>query len=327
MTESKLPADIVVSGFTEIVISVDDIAKLRDALVKVANWSVAALPDAPREQFAAWHVPASCTRIEQVLLTAENDTDGRVRLVKFHGTDGVVMRSSQRTWDTGGVFDFDVYVNDVDSQYREFQRHGWTAFGEPVDYSWGGFEVRQSLALSPDGIAIGMLQPYGKVLIDLPEYQFMSRAFNSAQIVRDFDASLAFYQDKLGWQVLVSSVVKDTDEPGRDVMGIPMPLAHTTERRVAILHPQGINDGSTELIEMREIQGQHFGPRCVAPNLGYLSLRYPVQGLSSYAQELQERGVEFYSAPATLAIEPYGDTESFSIRSPDGAILEFFEIK
>jgi catechol 2,3-dioxygenase-like lactoylglutathione lyase family enzyme len=236
------------------------------------------------------------------------------------------MRSSQRTWDTGGIFDIDVYVKDVDSLYRELQRHGWTAFGEPVDYAWGGFEVRQSLAISPDGIAIGMLQPYGKVLIDLPEFTHMSRAFNSAQMVRDFDESLSFYVDKLGWKTLVNTVVKDAEEPGRDVMGIPMPLAQSIERRVAILHPDGTNEGSAELIEMREIQGRHFGDRCVAPNIGYLVARFPIKDIKAYADDLAQRGVALYSPLMEMQIDPYGIATVFSVRTPDGAILEFFEV-
>lgn len=314
------------SGFSEVVISVETIGRLRDALTQTAGWKATDLPDAPAEQYAAWHVPKSCTRIEQCLLTAENDEAGRIRLVKFHGTSGEVMRSSQRTWDTGGIFDIDVYVSDVDTNYRELQRHGWTAYGEPTDYSWGGFEVRQSLAHSPDGIAVGMLQPYGKILIDLPDYKHMSRAFNSAQIVRDFDESLAFYTEKLGWKTLVNTVVVDEEEPGREVMGIPMPLAKSVERRVAIIHPNGTNDGSAELIEMREIQGRHFGDRCVAPNLGYLCLRFPVENLGQYVTELKQRNVEFYTEPTKLLIDPEGLANCFSLRTPDGAVLEFYEL-
>lgn len=315
------------SGFNEIVISVEEISGLRDALTQVAGWTATDLSDALPEQHAAWHVPSECTRIEQCLLTAENDSTGHLRLIKFYDTNGVVMRSSQRTWDIGGIFDVDVYVKDVDRMYRELQRAGWTAFGDPVDYSWGGFDVRQSLALTPDGIAFGMLQPYGKVLIDLPEYSRMSRAFNSAQIVEDFDESLAFYTEKLGWKPLVNTVVKDTEEPGRDVMGIPMPLAKSVERRVAILHPQGTNEGSAEIIEMREIQGKHFGDRCIAPNIGYLAARFPVIDLEAYAEDLARRHVKFYSDPSEFVVEPYGLVQSLSVRSPDGAILEFFKIK
>ena len=44
-----------------------------------------------------------------------------------------------------------------------------------------------------------------------------------------------------------------------------------------------------------------------------------------YAEILRARDVELYAEPHTIRIEPYGDTRMFSVRSPDGAILEFFE--
>ena len=320
---------MTVQGFTEVVVSVESINRLRDTLSQVAGWAITELPDAPVEQLAAWHVPNSCTRIEQLLLTAENDSNGHLRVVKFHGCEqqAKLMRSSQRCWDTGGIFNIDVYVKDVDSIYRELQRDGWSAFGDPVDYDWAGFEVRENVAISPDGITIGMLQAYGKILIDLPEFKHMSRAFNSAQIVRDFDESMAFYIEKLGWKILVDSAIKDAIEPGQELFGIPSPMAYSVERKVSILHPQGSNEGGVELIEMSELQARDFSEDCVAPNIGYLALRFPVEGLVDYANEIQQRGVELYTAPASVEIAGIGSAICFSVRTPDGAILEFYEVK
>ena len=315
-----------VNGFTEVVISVESIPRISNTLTSLAGWTITQLPDAPAEQFSAWHVPDDCTRIEQVLLTAENDSNGHLRLVKFHGcSDTKIMRSSQRSWDTGGIFNVNVYVHDNDKIYRALQKKGWTAFGDPTDYAWAGFEVRETVTLSPDSFAIGMLQPYGIILIELPEYQHMSRAFNSAQIVRDFDESLSFYLDKLGWKTLVNASVKDALEPGQEVLGIPGPHAYSVERKVAILHPQGTNEGGIELIEMSELQGRDFSADCVAPNIGYLSLRFPVVDVASYARDLQQKGLELYTPLSTVEIVPYGPTKCFSVRSPDGVILEFYE--
>lgn len=318
---------MIVNGFSEAVISVESIPRICDTLSDLAGWTVTKLPDAPVEQFFVWHVPDTCTRIEQVLLTAENDTKGFLRLVKFHGcADAKIMRSSQRSWDTGGIFDLNVYVHDIDKVYSAMQKKGWTAFGDPVDYAWGGFEVRETVALSPDGFGIGMLQPYGKILIELPEFKHMSRAFNSAQIVRNFEESLSFYINKLGWKTLVNESVKDALEPGQEVLGIPSPLAYSVERKVAILHPQGTNEGGIELIEMSELKGRDFSEDCVAPNIGHLALRFPVDNVGAYAQYLKQKGVDFYTPLTAVNIAPYGKTMCFSLRSPDGVTLEFYEI-
>lgn len=319
---------MAVNGFTEAVISVENIDRISDTLTRVADWKVTALPDAPAEQFPAWHVPETCHRIEQCLLTAENETNGHLRLVKFHGcTNNKVMRSSQRSWDTGGIFNVDVYVHDVDKVYRALQRDGWTAFGDPVNYAWAGFEVRETVSIAPDGFCVGMLQAFGKILIELPEFTHMSRAFNSAQTVRNFEESMSFYIEKLGWETLVNSSIRDASEPGQELFGIPNPIAYSVERKVAILHPQGNNDGGVELIEMSELRGRDFSEDCVAPNIGHLALRFPVTGLLTYAQQIEERGVELYTRPSGVDIAPYGEAMCFSVRTPDGAILEFYEIE
>ena len=43
-------------------------------------------------------------------------------------------------------------------------------------------------------------------------------------------------------------------------------------------------------------------------------------------KENEKNGVEIYTTPAAVDIAPYGLTQAFSIKTPDGAILEFFEL-
>ena len=154
----------------------------------------------------------------------------------------------------------------------------------------------------------------------------MSRAFNSAQIVRNFEDSLSFYIDKLGWKTLVNESIKDALEPGQEVLGIPSPIAYSVDRKVAILHPQGTNEGGIELIEMSELQARDFSDDCVAPNIGYLALRFPVEDILAYVEQLTANGVELYTQPAKVEIHPYGQALCFSVRSPDGVTLEFYEL-
>jgi predicted enzyme related to lactoylglutathione lyase len=313
-------------GMQEMVVVVQDMERLRSTLMDLGRWSAHPLPNAPAEQFAAWHVPEGCSRIEQMLMVPEGDSRGFLRLVRFHDVEAELMRPSQHTWDTGGIFDIDVYVTDARAFYRDLQRVGWTAFGHPTDYEWGGFSVCEALALGADGVVIGLLQPYGKILVDLPRYTGMSRAFNSAQTVRDYDTSMDFYVNVLGWKALVDSEIKDVEEPGRNVLGIPGAIARSVRRRVAILHPEGVNDGSVEIIEMKELQGDDFSSRCIAPNIGYLCARFPVVDASAYAQQVQERGAALYTEPMSLYMAPYGTATLFSVRTPDGAILEFYSL-
>jgi len=58
---------------------------------------------------------------------------------------------------------------------------------------------------------------------------------------------------------------------------------------------------------------------------GWLAWRFPVADAQAHAATLAGRGAELLTAPARLRIAPYGTVVVFSVRTPDGAILEFFE--
>ena len=311
-------------GIQEIVCVVEEIDRMRDVFLDVFRWNAIPLEDAPVEQFAAWQIPGNCTRIEQTLLVPEWEQRGALRLVRFESVSQEFMRPCQQTWDSGGIFDIDVYARDARKTFRQLERRGWCAFGPPTEFEWGEFHVCEVLARGPDGLVVALIQPFGKVLIDLPDYTAISRAFNSTQIVRDYNASMQFYLEVLGWQALMDTVVVDVEEPGRDVLGIPASIARTVARRTGIVHPTGTNDGSIELLEMSELGGHDHARRCIAPNIGLLSARIPVDNAGRYADQIKACGTTLYAEPGTLHIDPYGLVTIFAVMTPDGAILEFF---
>ncbi|NIJ08556.1 catechol 2,3-dioxygenase-like lactoylglutathione lyase family enzyme [Sphingomonas vulcanisoli] len=312
-------------GFQEVVHSAFDIERLAGPLCAVGGWTRTELPDAPPKQFTAWHVPEGCTRIEQCLLHAPNDERGPLRIVVFHGAEQRVMRSSQHLWDSGGHFDVDIYSDDADATYAKLQRHGWTAFHDSADYGFGELQVREVIIIGPDGFVIGLIERRAPPL-DWPEgLGAMTRQFNSSQVVRDYDASAAFYRDILGWSPLFEVVADGEGEPSQ-ILGLPLPHAAPVERRVGIWHPEGSNDGSVELIQCAGIRARDFSELAVAPNIGLLALRFPVEDAAALAAQIVERGWPLYTPPMRLDIAPYGPATLFSVRTPDGAILEFFQL-
>lgn len=310
----------------EAVISVFDMGRIAEAMTTACGYDHLPLPDAPPEQFAAWNVPADCDRIEQSLLVPRGSSGhtGSLRLVRFHGAAQRVMRSSQRSWDTGGIFDVDMFSEDVDAVYRRLQRCGWSAMGDPVDYSEAHFAVRQVVARGPDGLMLAIIQRYAPPVPGLDPTGCLSPIFNSTQIVADFDRAVNFYRTVLGWDAPLTFLVEGVAEPGADVLGLPMPQASAARRRVAIFNPASPAEGGVELIENMDMRGVSFDDHCVAPNVGHLSLRFEVADATAYANEIAARGGVLYAPPRRLQIEPLGQTTCFSVRSPEGAIVEFF---
>jgi catechol 2,3-dioxygenase-like lactoylglutathione lyase family enzyme len=313
-------------GFQEIVHSAFDMERVAGPLCSVGGWTRQALPDAPREQWAAWHVPESCTRIEQCLLRAPNDERGPLRIVVFHGAEQRLMRSSQHLWDSGGHFDVDMYSNNADATYAALQRLGWTAFHDSADYGFGELQVREVVIIGPDGFVIGLIERRAPPLDWPAGLGAMTRQFNSSQVVRDYDTAAAFYRDILGWSPLFEVATAGEGEPSL-LLGLPMPQCAEVERRVGIWHPEGSNDGSIELIQCAGIRGRDFSGAAVAPNVGILSLRFPVADAAALAEQITRRGWPLYTPPIHLEIAPYGPVLSFAVRTPDGAILEFFQLQ
>ena len=96
---------------------------------------------------------------------------------------------------------------------------------------------------------------------------------------------------------------------------------------MGIWHPEGSNDGSIELIQCAGIRGRDFSGAAVAPNVGILSLRFPVADAAALAEQITRRGWPLYTPPIHLEIAPYGPVLSFAVRTPDGAILDFFQLE
>ena len=311
-------------GFHEVVHSAFDIERLAGPLCAVGGWTRTDLPDAPPEQWPAWQVPADCTRIEQCLLHAPGDERGPLRIAVFHGVQQRLMRSSQHLWDSGGHFDVDIYSSDADATYAALQRHGWTAFHDSADYGFGELQVREVIIIGPDGFVIGLIERRAPPL-DWPEgLGAMTRQFNSSQVVRDYATAAAFYRDILGWSPLFEVAATGEDEPSQ-ILGLAMPHCAGVERRVGIWHPEGTNDGSVELIQCAGIRARDFSASAVAPNIGILALRFAVDDARALAARITQRGWPLYAPPIELEIAPYGPTVLFSVRTPDGAILEFYQ--
>lgn len=315
------------AGLQEAVLSVFDLDRVAVALGDVGGYRRLVLPDVDRGRSSQAGWPAGCTRIEQSLLVPPGShaaAMGCLRLLRFHGLPQRVMRSSQRSWDTGGLFDVDVYARDVDAVYRGLQRHGWTAFGEPVEYREAEFHVRQVVAVGPDGLVLAIIQRYSPPVPALDDPALgMTPIFNSTQMVRDFERSARFYEAALGWQKTHDFLIDAAAEPGADVLGLPLPQASTARRRIGIFRAPDSIDGSIELIANTSMSGRDSTADCIAPNVGLLSLRFRVRDAAQYAIDVQRRGVQLQGRLERYELAPYGMVASFTVRAPEGAQLEF----
>jgi predicted enzyme related to lactoylglutathione lyase len=104
-----------------------------------------------------------------------------------------------------------------------------------------------------------------------------------------------------------------------------MNLVTSTPLKSAIMHPVGGETGRVEFVEWDGLEGRDLSARAVAPNLGILTLRFPVSDAAERASDIVEKGGHLMTKPTTVTMPPYGDVSLFSVTTPDGVFLEFFE--
>ncbi|MEM7049265.1 MAG: VOC family protein [Acidobacteriota bacterium] len=326
---SSVAEEFGMGGFHELVIVVHDRERVAAAWREVAGWKEVARGALAPEVVALWGLPAG-TRGEETVLGNPGTDRGFLRLVELTAPadlrDGPrrLMRPGQQSWDTGGIFDFNVRAIDVTASLERLQRFGWDAMSEPVEFTFGPFTVREVLARGPDGIVVAMIERVAPTLEGWPHLERLSRVFNATQIVRDFDTALAFYREALGFEIYLEHHGA-SKQPGPNVLGLPHNLATEIPRRVAILSPAGDNDGSVEILAFEGAVGSDYSARSQAPNLGIHSMRFPVRRLDAYLARLAEHGIQPVAAPRTVTIEPLGQVRLTAVRSPEGAWIELYE--
>jgi catechol 2,3-dioxygenase-like lactoylglutathione lyase family enzyme len=321
LSPGELP--FTISGWTEVVQSVGNLEQHQRFMEEVAGWEVIDSGPVDSSMLTAWQLDSSVSA-EHVLMGNPGTSRGYLRLVKFHGVEQVQIRSGAQPWESGGIFDINVRVLDMEAKFREIQARSWHSFSDPIHYNFGPFEVKEWIVVGPDGLAFALIERVKPELEGWPQMRDISRAFNSTQIVSDMPAALRFYRDVLGFKKYIHWQGV-SEKAGPSVLGLPQELTTQTEREIWVLHPQGVNEGSVELLQFKGLSGRDLSPRAIPPNLGILMLRFPVSDLDALVRHLDQQGVETQGPVTTTQLAPWGVSRQVSVRAPDGAWLDFYQ--
>ena len=313
----------LIRGFQEVIISVRNAEKTSEFYCKVAGWKFIHQAVLSDMQLKYWGLSTDLEATE-ILLHNPGDSEGFLRVISFGDVKQKHIRSSSQSWDTGGIYDIDVRVVDLQNSYEEFRSAGWTAYNDPLEYEFDKFHISEVLLHGPEDIVVALIQRHKPTLEGYPNLRKLSHIFNSSQIVEDIEVSKQFYMDVLGFKIYMEHNLVGS-ETGENLFGLPKNLYKEVERRICILHPEGSNSGSVELIQLVGVEGTSYADDAVPPNLGILSLRFPVLNMAALIFRLESKEVKILNDDKIM-IEPYGLCHTICIQSPDGAWLEFFEI-
>jgi catechol 2,3-dioxygenase-like lactoylglutathione lyase family enzyme len=311
------------TGFAEVVVSVSHFGKV-DGLLTAGGWELLhAGPGAP-ELPRAWGLKPGA-RIEEQLLHVPSMPYGYLRFTRISDVPQQPIRPlDARPWEAGGLWLLYTRSTDDAALSRALGNAGWPTVRGVHGFDFGELAVNEVHQHGPDGMVLSIIEQLKPPLaIPAPK---LTHVFNAAIIVRDFDRAREFFVGKLGFKPWME-VEWQGDNPGLTLLADLEAFRGVKAIRTVIVHPQGENLGSIELIGWDGAQpGRDFSERAKPPNLGAMALRFGVTDLAAHLDRLRGQGILPARPVTELALEPYGRVRLAPVCSPDGVWLEFFEV-
>jgi len=276
---------------------------------------------------AAWGLDPEAIG-DYLLLRAPMGGDfGHIRLVSFENAGRrVPMRPGARAWDTGCYFSMMIRVKEMQSIYDDAIRLGWWTETPITALNFGTSDLRVVIYRGPDGVQV---QTYDRLSPPLPEaipdFERMTAPFNMMQMVADRDVAYDFFTQTLGFDTFYKGKPYTAKTPTPTPIGIPLSLTTSVPYRAGIVYPVAGEFGRMEMIEVMGIQGFDYSHQCEAPNLGILAVRYPVADIDAAKALIEARGGSLWRDTSTVQLGEIGEVELFSVKTPDGSIMQFFE--
>jgi len=323
---ARTASDFGVAPWTEAIVSVSDLDKSSEWLVKDGGWQVVADGAISRAELDYWHLPASVSGAFRKICAPETRA-GCIRYVRFDGATGQrPIRLAARPWDTGGIFSIMLRSDDAQALFDAAIARGWWAESPPYAFSFGGSDLLNVVIRGPHGVNYALYQRKAPPFTGFRVGR-LSQAFNTMRMVRDQPSSVAWYRDRLGLKTLFDAPFTDP-APRANNFSVPANLATSLVRRAAVVQPilPG-EDGRIELMQFEGFEGRDYSAHASPPNLGIISVRYPVSDLSAYTLFLEAAGVAPVYAATRVAFAGTGSADLMAVRDPDGNLTEFYHAR
>lgn len=312
----------------EYVVSVSDLDKVAAALTEAFGWKVLSEGEISRDDLSAWKLPSEATAGYR-LLANRIETGGAIRLVEFRNVSRSLIRPAGRFWDTGGVFNLNFQVRDLETSLAILRRHGWSATSEPSIYEYpGGVRGQDILAKGPDDLVLSFQERFSPPLAGWPAFDVASHVDISYQFIHDHEQWLAFYSEVLGYDV-ESVTTRVTEDPvGPNQYGLPHNSVGFHDQHQARVF---ISRDMRQLLGARVLfnsEGFDYSDRAHPPHLGIVIIRLRTNELESAVRRAAAVGIEPVVEHRPVFMPPYEHASSVVFRSPggSGAWVELVEL-
>lgn len=313
-----------VAPWTDAVVSVAAFEPATRLFRSAGGWRLVASGEVARGELAYWRLPPEAgAHFER--WCAPMARTGCLTFVRFEGVEQEPIRPAARAWDTGGIYSVMVRSNDVPALYEQALDLGWWAESPPIRFQFGASDLRNVVLQGPHGINVAVYERITPAFDAFPVGR-ISQGFNSMRMVRDRAAAQAFYADALGFEVLFDAD-SEPAEPAFSNLSIPLNLTPQIVRSATALQPARGETGRVEVMRIEGFDGRDHAAGAGPPNLGHLSLRYPVRDLAAYRALLERRGVTITYSGKDVPLAGIGEADIFAVRDPDGNLTEFYDAR
>jgi len=320
------PDPVTSEVWQEAVVSVTDLDRTAKFFIDIGGYETKWRGTLNDSELESWGLKKGATG-EALLLGQANRNEGFVRLVRFDNAGRKEpTRPGSRSWDTGCYFSLMVRAKNMADIYDDAIKLGWWSETPVTQHTFGDSKLNIIIFQGPDGVQV---QAYERLSLPIPEafpkFERLSGPFNIMQMVRDRDASYAFMTNVLGFATFYNGKPYVSKTPEYMPLSIPKNLTTSARYKAGIVFPVVGERGRLEIIEMMDLEGRDYADRCKAPNLGILAVRFPVVSAEKTATRLQKHEWHIDTNIRNVRIEPYGNLDLLSIKTPDGANIQFYE--
>ena len=311
-------------GWTEAVVSVADLDAMPSFLEKVGAWRETGSGELSPSELAYWQVEGTGAWRR---MCAPGVTVGCIRFVRFDGVEQEPIRPAARAWDIGGIYSLMVRSDDVDALYAAaLAEPGWWAESPPIRFGFGTSDLKNVVIRGPHGIQIAAYERITPAFTAFPVGR-ISQVFNTMRMVRHQPTAKAFYET-LGFQERFDADYEPL-EPTWSNFSIPRNFTPIIRRKAAAMQPHGSDHpgaewGRVEVMQIVGFEGRDHSERARPPNLGILSVRYASDDFAGYARNLAAKDVPIPYRADDVSVGGMGMLDIFAVRSPDGALTEFY---
>jgi catechol 2,3-dioxygenase-like lactoylglutathione lyase family enzyme len=303
-----------IGGWHEVVCEVDDLDKTVTAFKTVFGW----------EELYRGKGEKDKIHYDEVVMNCTGENFGYVRLIcqhfdRFSGYPQIDIEKTEfRT--LYNIFDVDVRVLNIEKKTKELIALGWRTITPIKQYTFGQFTVKEVIIIDPNNITFALIERVTPALTGWPNLKEISQPFNSTQVVSDLKAALHLYVDVLGFKVYMHTQSKH--DANNSLFGKlkVKPTKDSITEEVYILHPQGTNKGSVELIYFGGVNRKRVNPNYIN---GLQELIFSINNTAALIAKLKKQKIKFNVS--TQQIKPYGEMQTVEIRTKDNARLRFLE--